>query len=815
MEHPAARYKDAVAPGAGLRVIFLMLAIAGAAGLTLFAAIYPLGKIAAVAWVVVLTGALCTHRLAWLVLLPGLLPVIDLTLWTGGLYLTESDALVLSVFVACGLRGALWPGAGSDAKEAGGSGWRFGGLSWLLLMLMLASYLSATRWGALSGFLSQPELRVGYFSALNGVRLTKGMLWAMLLLPFFADAFRRRPRLAGRALLWGILLGLVGVALATLWERYLFTGLTNFASDYRTTALFWEMNVGGATLDGWLALSVPFALWLVLQPASPRRTGGRLAVLVLAGYACFTTFSRGLYAGLILGCAVTVLLWAHSGRRHGRLQFALGNVLAWAGYAILLGGGLILVFRSGGYRGLIALLGLAAAVFAVAPGVVGQSGRRVGALLLALVAFFVSVLAMFLVPKGVYLVYTASALAVGALLVRKKEAKGDEPFTDVLLFAATGWLAGNTVLVSSWWSDGAGTVEAMLAVLILLAPFVKVVLRPRSVWRVTVHSTVGVALVLGVLSVGAVISGTYYVGKRFETVEQDLERRFQHWAAGASLPVGAKERWFGIGVGQFAERYFWQTPEGFRPGSFRLASEEDFNRFLRLKAGQHALGFGELYRVSQRVSSALEPPLLISLEARAPDGVPADLHLEVCRKHLLYANECLFKNVAVTSAGWEHLDVVLADDEAFGRQGWPSRPAVFSLSVANEGGMLDVDRLSVTDTRGVELLDNGSFSAGGDFWFFSSDMFHLPWHAENLWLHLWVEQGWFGVVVFSLLGLVALWRVSVGRAAHHPLAPALAGALLAFFSVGAFSSLLNAPRLTTFAFVLMLLALGLREPRQG
>jgi O-antigen ligase len=793
-----------------MRVVFLILAIAGAVGLAFFVAIYPLGKIAAVAWVIAFVVALLSHRLAWLLLLPGLMPVIDLTLWTGGFYLAESDALVLSALAACGLRGALLPGQCSEEP----SGWRFGGLSWLLLILMLTSYLLSTHWGAISGFLSQPELRVGYFSEINGVRLIKGMLWAVLLLPFSADAFRRHPTQAGQALVWGILLGLVLVALATVWERYLFTGLSDFASDYRTTALFWEMNVGGATLDGWLALSVPFALWFVLQPASPKRMGVLLAALVLAGYACFTTFSRGLYAGLTLGCAVTVMFWARTGLRHGLMQFALGSVLAWACYATLLGGVLILVFRTGGYRGLIAMLGLAAVVFAVAPVAVGQPGRVwAGALMLALTAFIASVLAMFLLPKGAYLAYATSAVAVGALLIRKRERDGDPLQTDVLLLAAFGWLAGNAILVTTWWSEGSGLGAGILAMLILLAPFAKVVAHPHRVWKVTVQSGVGVVLVLGVLAVGVVASSTYYASKRFETVDQDIKGRFQHWAAGASLPNGAKERWFGIGVGQFAERYFWQTPEGMFPGTHQLLSDDGMIRFLRLVGPQHALGFGEIYRVSQRVSSALKPSLFISIDARAPEGQPAELHFEVCRKHLLYADECLTKNVQTRSATWEHLEVIL-DGEALGSRSWPPKPTVFSLGVANEGGVIDIDNLSVTDARGIDLFDNGNFSAGGDFWFFSSDRFHLPWHAKNLWLHLWVEQGWFGVVVFTLLGLVALWRVSVGRAAHHPLAPALAGALLAFFGVGAFDSLIDAPRLTTFAFMLMLLALGLQMSSQ-
>lgn len=790
----------------GMRLVFLILAMVGTVGLMLFAAIYPPGKIAAVTWIAVFAGVLCTHRMAWLVLLPGLMPVVDLVLWTGGFYLAESDALVLSVLVTCGLRGALMHGVDSDEP----SGWHFGILSWSLLILMLASYLLSTHWGAASGFFSQPELRVSYFSALNGVRLTKGMLWAVLLLPLVADSFRRRPTQAGQALVWGILLGLVLVTLATVWERYLFTGLSNFASDYRTTALFWEMNVGGATLDGWLALSAPFALRAVLQPASPQVTSKLLAVLALVGYACFTTFSRGLYAGLALGCAVTVVLWARNELRHGRIQFSLSSVLTWGCYVILLGAVLILVFRTGGYRGLIAMLGLAVAVFAVAPQAVRQPGRVwMGAAVLVLMAFVGSALAMYLLPKGVYLVYVASAAVVGALLICKKEGD-DNPLRTTLLLAAFGWLAGNAVLVTTWWSEGSGLEAGTLAVLILFAPFVKVIASPRTVWRLTVSSGIGVTLVLGVLTMGVVASGTYYAGKRFETVGKDTEDRFQHWVAAASLPNRAKESWFGIGVGQFAERYFWQTPERMLPGIHQFASDESMNRFLRLIGPQHQLGFGELYRVSQRVSPTLTPPLLVSFDARVSGERKAvQLHLEACRKHLLYAQGCTIKGLRVPSSEWQHFETVL-DKGDLGLAGRPPRPTVFSLAAASNGGTVDIARVSLVDARGIELLDNGSFSAGGDFWFFSSDMFHLPWHAENLWLHYWVEQGWFGVVAFTLFGLVALWRVSVGRAAHHPLAPALAGALLAFFSVGAFSSLIDAPRLTTFAFMLMLLALGLQ-----
>jgi len=111
----------------------------------------------------------------------------------------------------------------------------------------------------------------------------------------------------------GLALGLIGAALATIWERSAFPGLLDFSSDYRTTALFWEMHVGGAALDGFLALTVPFAMReLVVAKAPWRWALGAIAVL-LAGYACLTTFSRGVYFAIPAG--LLALLWLHGAQK--------------------------------------------------------------------------------------------------------------------------------------------------------------------------------------------------------------------------------------------------------------------------------------------------------------------------------------------------------------------------------------------------------------------------------------------------------------------------------------------------------------------
>jgi len=116
-----------------------------------------------------------------------------------------------------------------------------------------------------------------------------------------------RPLLVGRSLAAGVATGLGWVAVAVLWERAGYPGLLDFSTHYRSTALFWEMHVGGAGLDGFLALTVPFAVHAVVQARSRWRWGFAALLAMSAAYACLTTFSRGVY--LAVGFSLMVLAW--------------------------------------------------------------------------------------------------------------------------------------------------------------------------------------------------------------------------------------------------------------------------------------------------------------------------------------------------------------------------------------------------------------------------------------------------------------------------------------------------------------------------
>ena len=134
---------------------------------------------------------------------------------------------------------------------------------------------------------------------------------------------------------------------------------------------------------------------------------------------------------------------------------------------------------------------------------------------------------------------------------------------------------------------------------------------------------------------------------------------------------------------------------------------------------------------------------------------------------------------------------------------------MFSIAVGNADGHVRIARLDAVDGAGRRLLANGDFSQGTARWFFSSDRLHLPWHAKNLLLGVLVDQGAFGVLGFAALLLAAGWRVSFGAARRHALAPALAGAIAGFLIVGAFDTLLDAPRLALLFHLLTVIALCL------
>lgn len=765
----------------------------------------------------------------WL-LLPAVLPVIGLAPWSGWITFEELDMLVLAC-AAGGYARLAWPGRGRK-ESSSGSRSRSGAsiLPGLLSGAFVVSILLALERGFADAGGFHFGWYQGYLEPMNSIRLAKPFLLALLMLPLWQSAWRRDPDHASRLLMLSITAGLALASLSTIWERYAFTGLTDFSSDYRTTGLFWEMHVGGAALDGFLALATPFAVLALMRCRSHVAAAPVGLALALATYACLTTFSRGAYlaipSALVLVLLLTKLQRSQASGATGLNQAdaAPGTLMASAAdgktstliIAALVAGyslAAFWMFQGAGYRGMAALLGCGVILLPLVgrmrglPAGTWLSGAVLGALLSTL-----ALAVGWLLPKGPYLAWgMAATLTGGALwLPHKQRATAQIAATTALggflaLLVCTGWVAWH-------WGGKAGLVAAFPALLGLVGVGAAACTTSVPWWP---GSRKAHAAIVGLTCVAAasiaVLGGGAFMSNRFSTGERDLGERLAHWRLGSQMLLSPIEWLLGKGLGRFPANYALIGDPGQHPGGYRLG-EDAGKHYLTLTSGLHANGWGELFRVTQRVG---EPGPGATVTAQARSSQAATLHFEVCEKHLLYGQNCIGRDVAVKAlpGTWQPLQAELRGTPPTRGDWFAPRIIAFSVAVDSRGGQVDIDKLQLRTRDGRPMLANDDFSQEMAHWFFSSDKYHLPWHMKNMFLHLTFDQGLLGAALFTLLLGSALWRTTVGAARKHALAPALAASLSGFATVGLFDSLLDVPRVAWLYYALMLIALVL--PRTG
>lgn len=311
----------------------LALGFWGLLGLAVWA--YPMAGTGLPLILMACAGLLWWRSSLWLPLLLASLPVLDLAPHTGWFFLEEIDLLLL---LAAGFAYWYMPAASAELPR-----W-----PWLfqLGLLLLGVALAVGLWRGLQPL---PAIDANtfnnYLSPANALRVGKAWIWALLLLP----PLRRIAGGPRAALLSGMMTGLLLVSIAAIRERWQFTGLANFSSDYRISAPFSGMHTGGAALDGYLALSLPLlAAWLLARQA-PLRQAAALALLPLAWYAALATFSRGLYLALATALAIMLAFAVQRQASKARLWRAVVPLvlLLWV---------LDAAFLAGGYRAYILLL---------------------------------------------------------------------------------------------------------------------------------------------------------------------------------------------------------------------------------------------------------------------------------------------------------------------------------------------------------------------------------------------------------------------------------------------------------------------------
>lgn len=765
---------------------------------------HPLSPSAASLFAVLLAGLSFARPLAGLCLLPVLLPGVDLMPWTGWISFEEMDIALLAVAAGGHARLALAPemprGPAGAAPLKG---------------LVLAIYIAALLVSMWLGLADAGGLKFGwwqgYAEAMNVLRVGKSFFLALLLYPLWRSLLRAEPERAPAQLKLGLAGGLAVTALLALWERLAFTGLADFSSDYRITALFWEMHVGGAALDGFLALTMPFAVLQLREAPSHWRWALAAGAVMLGAYACLVTFSRGVYLAVPIGVALALAIQGRQGEMAAASARDAGGWRAAAFACLFFALLAVLLFPGAGYRGLLAgwgcvCLGLPMARWWRAL----PRGAWAGGVVLGLLAALVLAMGGWLLPKGPYIAYGLAWLGGAGWLLRAqlRPARAGETGAGAGMLAAFVACVVLVPWVAEHWGGSDGLRGGLLALPLLLAAGLWGGRGVAARWPEALRWQGGVAAAMAItgLMVGVLLGGAY-MGQRFSTGGKDLEGRQHHWSHGLALLRGPLAWAFGKGVGRFpADVRLTGDPQE-RTGDYRVLPHPG-GQHLWLSAGGHELGNGELLRVSQRIAP-FTGPVTVHAELRVPADV--GLHVEICEKHLLYPMDCRVAQFDVKGSPgqWRPVTVQLPGAGLDPGARWAPRFLVFSMAVLWQGRSVDIARLRAVDATGRELLVNGDFADGMSHWFFTSDRYHLPWHMKNLALHLLFEQGLAGLLSMAALTAGVLWRVTFGHARRHPMAAPLAGALLGFGVVGAFDSLLDVPRLAWLFYLLLLVALTL------
>jgi|GEM_PF-2781171 len=699
-------------------------------------------------------GLLLRWPHAWALVLPALIPLYDLGLWTGRYLLTEFDVLVLITLA----RHYLRPGSRPVLPPLTGGP---GGLGGLLLVSYLISGAIMAR-----GITTLTPANINfYLEPLNAVRVAKGFVWAWLLWPLL-----RAARAEGAAPLKHMLTGFACAGLAMgvvgLWERGIFklladgtspTGLLSdvlgFSGEYRVTGLFSDMHVGGTSVDGFLILAVPMAAGaaLAVRPLWLRL----FCALGAAGalYAAMLTVSRGLLAGILFALLLLGLWFCRSrmrreAREGGALLLSVPLILA-AGIACYLS------HAWGGNEGVAKTCLLLAAAAAVSR----FEARRLF--------------------RGAGILAWAVLLAASVLLLHES-------------FVESKW---STLAGAMEWPAAIGTGGAAVVLGALLGHVLRRV--PAAVLGGGFIAFVGLAGI-----VLPAVAGTSMT-TRLARSEDDLGLRQRHWQAALdTVSRDGLSLLLGKGVGSYPSYYFslGLGEEGLASG---LAMREGGASYLRQGRGD--------FNLAQRIH--LEPGRQYRLTGRARSDGGGRMTIKVCPRNVLFFNrytpQCVQAGAVEPGADWQSFDVTFRSGR-LGRYGPLFLPTTLQIQVSR--ALLDYTDLAIrpADAPGAEnAIANGDFSHGIDRWFLVSDFNHLAWHTKNVFLHMLFEQGVFGLVAFLALLALGLWRAGRAALAGSAEAAGLTATLAGLIPVGLFGTMVDNPTVALAIYLVMLAAADL------
>lgn len=724
-------------------VLFLMTAI-------FLSSIYPAINLFFVFILVLYFLSLCWNNYLGLFFMPALLPVMDFGIWTGNVVFSEYDIFLL-LTLAC----MFW-----FKRDV-----RFSYKNNIVFWLFIAWFLLCCAVGFF-GYLTSYPVDDIYQSAWNAIHVGKGFIFSWFVWCVIRDSLITDYSKSLKFLSAGILSGLGLVAIGILWERHVFAAilgandfygfisvLLDFASTYRVTGLFSTMHVGGTALDGYLVSVLPLAFFIVSRQKKILYLSLATLVFVLGLYSVVVTFTR-----------MTVASFAFS--------------LVVAGIMMLMKNAFSKDKSNSGFHDL-ALMSVFVFMIALLVAAKNMAGYQA---LVSAILVFSSILVVNYINKAGFI--------VSGLLV-------------FLVFSLGGYGIFDSVSDSKWHEDTdfgtavflAGVFSFGCAFMGVLASYLlrKSGLLLRSLLLPSVFGLAFLILLVGM--------GSTRMTERMHGVSSDIETRQLHWqdVIHSATSDQLSTLLFGHGMGSMPKLYYQAHFDKMQLPTYRW-NELDGRSVLEIGKGG--------YPFYQKLS--LLPDTDYELQAVIKsDGGEGLLGLDICHKHILFSDrwqpDCVNTSFKAKSNEWQSFKWKFNSGKLgqFGLLDWPT-----TLQLHNYGNnVIAIDTIQITDVSGKEWIKNADFENKLNYWFWISDFEHLPWHSKQLFIHLWLEQGWIGLFLFIvLIALILVNQLALFRRGNA-IPIALIPSVCAILGLGLTDTFVDDPHTSLMVYAILFAAL--------
>lgn len=283
-----------------------------------------------------------------------------------------------------------------------------------------------------------------------------------------------------------------------------------------------------------------------------------------------------------------------------------------------------------------------------------------------------------------------------------------------------------------------------------------------------------------------------FLQMRLAQTGQDGQIRWAHWNDAVDLhSSGWQAQWGGTGLGTFPAAKFWRSTLEPRTASQAVMGEVG-QRHLRVTGGD-PIGIDQVLWGLDTTQ-----PHTLEVAVRSVQGGATAVTMGVCEKWLLTSASCVRVRVPVAAGdgkSWQVVHLPLDMAPLHPQSGADWRSLKFTIGLQAGIPTVDIARLKLLDSSGRNVLVNGDFDHGWDRWYMVADgAKHQHWRTLNMWLGVWFDLGWLGVLSFALPVGVALWRGASYGVSGRPWGTATVAGLMGWLTVALTDTLIDAPR---------------------